>query len=112
MRLIDADKLEIIAIDVTDLPYGKCLDVVLLEDIQNATTENVWIPVSKRLPETFVYVLVCTNHREIFIANLEHAQYPIKDKYWFGLPNGDFITMNQAIAWMPLPEPYKGGGTE
>ena len=37
-RLIDVDKLPISPIDITDLPYGKVLAVVLLEDIEKAPT--------------------------------------------------------------------------
>lgn len=37
-RLIDVDKLPISPIDITDLPYGKALAVVLLEDIEKAPT--------------------------------------------------------------------------
>lgn len=38
-RLIDADELPISSIDITDLPYdGKGLAVVLLEDIECAST--------------------------------------------------------------------------
>lgn len=38
MRLINADKLAITPIDVTDLPQDRCLRVVLWEDVEKAET--------------------------------------------------------------------------
>ena len=46
MRLIDADKLPISSIDITDLPQGKGLMCYLAEDVENALTIKA-IPLDK-----------------------------------------------------------------
>ena len=43
-RLINADKLVITPIDVTDLPQDRCLRVVLWDDVENAETVDA-IPI-------------------------------------------------------------------
>ena len=60
-----------------------------------------WIPVSKRMPEEGQEVIVCM--RNIFGDVTCHAT-KLKDiTYWAGLGRCPNI-----IAWMPLPEPWKG----
>lgn len=61
---------------------------------------NGWIPCSERLPETNKGVLVCTNEGQV-------------DVDYYGEYTKDFIglkgTEQYAIAWQPLPAPYKEG---
>ena len=52
-----------------------------------------WIPASERLPEKDGYYLTTTMY------------YQVHRDYWNG-DNWDRTEM--VIAWMPLPEPYKG----
>ena len=56
-----------------------------------------WIPCSERLPENGHYYLWC--------SDMGHVQ---SDYYWNGFENGMKYGYN-IVAWMPLPEPYKGG---
>lgn len=56
-----------------------------------------WIPCSERLPEEGGYYLTTTMYQEVYCD------------YW----NGDnFDRTEMVIAWMPLPEPWKGEQNE
>ena len=60
-----------------------------------------WIPVSERLPDVDVEVLTTTDWSDVLIAWLG------KGGAW---ETEELILDNDEIlAWMPLPEPYKGG---
>lgn len=67
-----------------------------------------WIPVTERLPEQEGQYLVCCNNK--------HHQFEVARFYinydgdrWFCC---DWNDPEKIIAWMPLPEPYKGGERE
>lgn len=66
-----------------------------------------WIPCSERLPEYITSVLVqLTRTGDIFIG----ALVPNVDGTYtmWDLPNfSSYICLEDVIAWMPLPEPYK-----
>ena len=73
-----------------------------LFDILNSS-EKQWTPCSERLPEVNREILI--TEKGGFIRHCEYANY------------GDFqefqtveegMTVDDVIAWMPLPEPYKG----
>jgi hypothetical protein len=65
-----------------------------------------WIPVSERLPETNVEVLVTTEWGSITIAERYSANdYFINE----GATNAE---EDEIVAWMPLPEPYKAESEE
>ena len=61
-----------------------------------------WIPVSERLPEEHKEVLTCSIVGFIEIQSLEN----LYDAYWEN-QGGDWTDLEEIIAWMPLPEPYK-----
>ena len=80
--------------------------------LQDAPTVGEWIPVSERLPEdTSKPVLISGisgNYKGLGVYAVDIARY--NGGMWqydgFAFPDCDIL------AWMPLPEPYKGGDSE
>ena len=65
-----------------------------------------WIPVSERLPERDEYVLVTTEWGDITIGErLSNNDWYIHE----GATNAD---IDDILAWMSLPEPYKVGNED
>ena len=81
---------------VTDEAYVDCMQII--HDMQSAQPEQRWIPVSERLPEAGKYVL-----RTIRKFGWQGEEYWSVDIGPYNTNDGSII------AWMPLPEPYKGG---
>lgn len=70
--------------------------------------EPKWIPVTERLPEEEgLYLVTCFNER----PRLEVAWFYI-DEEGFGYFSCDWSDFDSVTAWMPAPEPYKGGEEE
>lgn len=63
---------------------------------------NDWIPVNERLPEEETSVLICNRKGEIEISQGGRFDNGTWEWYTSGWRFGE------VIAWMPLPEPYKG----
>lgn len=74
MRLIDADKLAITPIDVTDLPQDKCLRVVLWEDVEKAETVDA-IPI--KWIEEYAEHLAKTNPHGFDVLGVAHEHLGI-----------------------------------
>ena len=62
-----------------------------------AQPETQWIPVSERLPEERGFYLTTTKDKAVYCD------------YW---NEDNFDRTEMVIAWMPLPEPYRGGEKE
>lgn len=102
MRLIDADALETHE-QLKPLGNGKYeyVEVIYKDDIDNAPTINQWIPVSERLPRQGQEVICQCRANIIKVLELD------ADGDWF--QDADHCYMSGfVIAWMPLPEPWKG----
>ena len=80
----------------------------IFDDIPSAEPEQRWIPCSERLPEDDTLMLVN------YIDNRPEAMdiwigWHEMENVWY--INGEAHSKeygNEVIAWMPLPEPYKG----
>ena len=80
---------------------GAALAKTYVEQLPSA---QQWIPCSERLPEEFKRVLCCTDKEEMFLA----CVYIFDNGYTFD--NEERMMWDgDVVAWMPLPEPYKGG---
>ena len=73
-----------------------------------------WIPVSERLPKEHTcgdgfidpseYVLVQMKSGYMKVSRYWGSREKYRDRPWIDL---SYPTTDEAIAWMPLPEPYK-----
>jgi len=107
MRLIDADRLLDRCI-FYHLPNGRIAVPVI--DVQHAPTVEPrprWIPVTERLPEENLPVLVAVKQKDRlpkWVKEQTHSYVTDIDVY----DDGGFYThKNNVVAWMPLPEPYR-----
>ena len=68
-----------------------------------------WIPCSERLPEYDGDAYLVTDYCEQINRKRIHVSYCYinKEGFWSDVPWG-----YKVIAWMPLPEPYKGEENE
>lgn len=106
---------------------GDCIqNEVLLERITEAINDEIadrpteWIPVSERLPGKdgrylVTYPLIGD---DLWVATAWYGtpsmpNRPVKGKCFFVSDDeyGD-VPYDDVVAWMPLPEPYKGGESE
>jgi len=74
--------------------------VELNRKLSGVRPQGEWIPVSERLPtedNDYIVTYIFSGEKEV-------------GKSWFNTKYG-FI-YEKVIAWQPLPEPYKKGGTE
>ena len=76
-------------------------------DLEEDEKENGWIPVSERLPEIKNYeeCYLVTDGKFIWMA------YWTPEKEWIFAECTNCknkIDWTDVVAWMPLPEPYKG----
>ena len=86
-----------------------------------ALEQTTWIPVSERLPEIKQHVLLSCYGRVIYgrmISEDGNSGYPVfeicdsvgeKRPIVLETTVHSKFTTSRIIAWMPLPEPYKGG---
>lgn len=80
--------------------YSELYDMVSeLKNLPPTPSRPKWIPCSKRLPE--VGAVLITDGNEILIG-----EYHV-DSTW-SVDGCDYNPDLEKIAWMPLPEPYKG----
>ena len=89
MRLIDSD----VAIKYLGKELHGDAYATAYTAIDKTPTAQQWIPCSERLPEEEGYYLTTTMYQKVYCD------------YW----NGDnFDRTEMVVAWMPLPEPWKG----
>ena len=105
MRLIDADALKELIdggydIDFSEVPETKR---ELLNMIDYQGTQMRWIPVTERLPDNEHRVLCTVQSGEHFLV--VPCIFVQRTRRWLPEMYGNH---DNVIAWMPLPEPYKG----
>lgn len=61
-----------------------------------------WIPCSKKLPNHLQDVIGCEKNGYITTYRFDAAEPPC----WFD-DHEEVFRLNEIVAWMPLPEPYK-----
>ena len=77
----------------------------LINALPSAQPEQRWIPCSERLPEKYGAYIVTDIYGDVEIASFqEHWRHDEEIQAWW-LEEYGFI---EALAWMPLPEPWKG----
>lgn len=87
-----------------DLGYTHLHKVV--ENIPSADRPTGWIPCSERLPENSGCVLIS------IAGDIEFGAYDRQNSDWAIWRDGYWDEGKRADAWMPLPEPYKGGDSD
>ena len=66
-----------------------------------------WIPCSERLPQEDESVLITTKTTDKIYFGTYTKRYGFSMREGFICGDG-FMWLNTAVAWMPLPQPYKG----
>lgn len=114
MRLIDVDAIKL------EKGFFENIDNVpkFFEWLGKQPTINPvkWIPTTERLPipnsvyeSVSVYYLVQNEYGDMMVATF--IQFPGGARVWQQMYQ-DGAIMEDIVAWMPLPEPWKGGEDE
>ena len=74
-----------------------------IEELPSAQPEQRWIPVSERLPEGGHNIIFCDSK-----GNVCEGVYHAMLGQWVGFRWDSIYHHADVIAWMPLPDPYKG----
>ena len=102
--------------DTGDIIDYRDMMVESLKVLPSAQPENDWIPISKRLPEANGRYLVTRGlnacgslWNRIYIANYSDLMGIKSVRGWWrgNVGKSDFERLNDVLAWMPLPEPYR-----
>ena len=75
----------------------------VIEEINKMPKVGEWIPVSERLSEIDVNVLVTYKDDDNFVVDTDCRNKTINNWLYFG---------DDVIAWQPLPEPYREESAE
>lgn len=121
-KYIDRAKLFHNLIGATSI--GDAFDAIQATPAEDVELARHWIQVTERLPEEDKEVLITYRYKE-GEGNTSHSKIDITSygqmyfggnkvgrvKHWRA-PFEYFESNYEVIAWMPLPEPYKGGEEE
>lgn len=78
----------------------------VIDMIESEPSAQQWIPCSERLPEEGEEVLIATKTSDKIYFGMYIKRYGFSMREGF-ICVEDFMWLNTAIAWMPLPEPMK-----
>ena len=70
-------------------------------------TPYEWIPCSERLPEDKQVVFVQDTNGTMWIWKYFSENLKYRGPYQWEDENGEWQLIDEVVAWMPLPEPYK-----
>lgn len=94
----------------TMIPKDARFDIKWIEmwlmQLPSAQLEPQWIPVSKKLPNKNDYVIVTTKFGVVIEAQFE--VWNSGEKEWW-IDNDNSLEFDDVVAWMPMPQPYRGG---
>ena len=79
-----------------------------LEQMPSTEPKMKWIPCSERLPNVGENVLFTTDIYGGYVAEGDRRA----DGKWWQYRWNSLLQNDEVTAWMPLPKPYKGGGSE
>lgn len=92
----------------TQLAFDDCMEIIkeLAEEYKDVPDTNVWkwIPCEERLPDDFMSFEYLALRKGCTKATI--AYYCVVNHKWYA--NRKSTKEIDVIAWMPLPEPYKG----
>lgn len=90
----------------------------IMEEVEKLpSAQSHWTPCSKRLPEANGRYLVTRGlnacgamWNRVYIINYSDLMGLKSERIWWGgnVGKSDFERFDDVIAWMPLPEPYRG----
>lgn len=87
-------------------------EVVRVDDILALPSAQRWIPCSERLPQNERKTYwVCTDVGSQHECRWTNNRYGLCESDTWGWSVFDIPQFTEVVAWMPLPESYKGGDT-
>ena len=110
LHIKDAD-LQKMAKVLNDVNIKECPYFDLSDKYGNSARyyrENQWIPCSERLPEDEQVVLVQDTEGSMWIWKYFSENLKYRSPYQWEDENGEWQVIDEVVAWMPLPEPWKG----
>lgn len=83
--------------------YGWCevVGVDALLELPSVQPEQRWIPCKKQMPEPDSWAIWCSRKGLIQVARWKEDAI---DHFW---PGQGFFELEDAVAWISLPEPYR-----
>ena len=78
-----------------------------IEEMAEDLSQPQWIPCSERLPEDKQVVFVQDTNETMWIWKYFDENLEYSGPYQWEDENGDWQLIDEVVAWMPLPEPYK-----
>lgn len=77
-------------------------------EVKGTKKENVWIPVSERVPDSDDYILVSFENFTIPSIGRYEVDKDGNGAFYPGDEEKSYVSFGVFVnAWMPLPEPYK-----
>ena len=80
--------------------YNHDSAIMRLTELPSVTQKSGWIPISERLPEDGTWNLFTDGN----VVSVERYKADSIDHFY---PNGRWFSLDETIAWMPLPKPYE-----